>query len=78
MTVPPAEAETLRTLAVPARGRGRGELVACIDTDVGTARVGLGHDFLLDADLHAALVRAFGHERVTSEVLDPPHLSLVG
>ena len=59
-----------------ARGRGRGELVAEVPVAGGLARVTLGRDFLLDAELHAQLARRFG--AAESVPLDPPRLALVG
>jgi DNA polymerase-3 subunit alpha len=73
-----AEAEMLAALVAPALGKGRGELVAEVATAVGTARVVLARDCLFDAELMATLGRAYGVERLISEVLDPPRLALVG
>ncbi len=74
----PAEAGQLAELVAPARGKGRGELVGLVATPVGAARVTLGRDYLLDAELMAVVARAFGAERVASEAIDPPRLALVG
>jgi DNA polymerase-3 subunit alpha len=57
---------------------GRGELVAQVATDAGTARLVLGRQWLIDADLEAALTRVLGSDRVEQEALEPPHLALVG
>ncbi|WP_310496927.1 DNA polymerase III subunit alpha [Sandarakinorhabdus sp.] len=73
-----AEALLLAGSVGEANGKGRGELVADIETAAGPARLTLGRRWLLDADLHARLVQLFGAQRVTSEVLDPPRLALVG
>ncbi len=73
-----ADVPQLAALVAGARGKGRGELVAEVATAAGLARVWLGRDYLLDAELMAQVARAFGAERVASEILDPPRLSLVG
>jgi DNA polymerase III subunit alpha len=72
--------EVAAMLAVLAKhpAQGRGELVAQVATDAGTARLVLGRRWLIDADLEAALARALGPDRVEQEALDPPHLALVG
>ncbi|WP_426163168.1 DNA polymerase III subunit alpha [Sandarakinorhabdus sp. DWP1-3-1] len=72
------EVPQLAALVAEARGKGRGELVAEVPTAAGLARVTLGRDYLLDAETMARVARAFGAERVASEVLDPPRLALVG
>ena len=61
-----------------ARGKGRSELVASVVTAAGLARLGLGRDYLFDAETMAVVARAFGAEKLASEVLDPPRLALVG
>jgi DNA polymerase-3 subunit alpha len=73
-----ADVAVLAALVAPARGKGRGELVAAVTTAAGLARVSLGRDYLLDAELMAAAARAFGGERVSAEAIDPPRLALVG
>jgi len=73
-----ADAEALAELISDARGKGRGELVAEVITAIGIARLCLGRDYLLDAETLARLGRAFALERITSEVIDPPRLALVG
>ena len=52
--------------------------VAEVATEAGPARLVLGRNYLIDADLEAAVARALGLERVVQEVLDPPQLALVG
>ena len=52
--------------------------MAEVATEVGPARLVLGRNYLIDADLEAAVARALGLERVVQEVLDPPQLALVG
>jgi DNA polymerase-3 subunit alpha len=74
----PDDAAVLAGLIAGARGKGRGELVASVETAVGVARVSLGRDLLFDGELVAQLGKTFGPERVNSEVLDPPRLALVG
>ena len=74
----PAEVEALLGVLGPAPARGRGELVAEVVTDAGTARLVLGRHYLIDADLEAAVARALGADRVVQEVLEPPQLALVG
>ncbi|MEY2883645.1 MAG: hypothetical protein RL490_1369, partial [Pseudomonadota bacterium] len=71
-------AAELAALVGEARGKGRGELVATVPTPVGTARLRLGGDYLIDVETMARLVRHFGAERVTSQAIDPPKLALVG
>jgi DNA polymerase-3 subunit alpha len=73
-----ADVAALVELVAPARGKGRGELVAAVETAAGLARVSLGRDYLLDAELMAAAARVFGAERVVAEAIDPPRLALVG
>ncbi len=68
----------LAEIAGPARGKGRGELFACVATDAGAARLALGRDWLLDAELQAKLARAFGADRVTVEASGERRLALVG
>jgi DNA polymerase-3 subunit alpha len=58
--------------------QGRGELVAQVVTEAGTARLVLGRHWLIDADLEAALTRVLGADRVEQEALEPPNLALVG
>ncbi|OSZ70510.1 DNA polymerase III subunit alpha [Sphingomonas sp. IBVSS1] len=58
--------------------QGRGELVAEVNTAQGLARIVLGRNFLIDADLEAEIARAIGPDRVVQEQLDPPQLALVG
>jgi DNA polymerase-3 subunit alpha len=74
----PHDVEALLAALGPAPAQGRGELVAEVATAAGPARLVLGRNFLIDADLEAALVRALGADRVVQEVLDPPQLALVG
>ncbi len=73
------EAEASALLAAVNRNpaQGRGELVAEINTLVGPARLVLGRNFLIDADLEAEITRALGPDRVVQELLDPPQLALV-
>ncbi|GGE00830.1 DNA-directed DNA polymerase [Polymorphobacter glacialis] len=71
------EAAQLEALVAGARGQGRGELVAQVATPVGMARLWLGRDYLLDAEMVAATARVFGVERVVSEAMEAPRLSLV-
>ena len=81
MVVSIAEADDvpqLAALVAAAKGKGRGELVAAVPTAAGLAKVWLGRDYLLDAETMAQVARRFGVDRVASEVLDPPRLSLVG
>jgi DNA polymerase-3 subunit alpha len=59
-------------------GQGRGELVAEVVTQFGPARIVIGRNFLIDADLEAEITRALGPDRVVQEQLDPPQLALVG
>ncbi len=73
-----ADAAALADLVADARGNGRGELVAEVETAVGTARLTLGRDYLFDAELQARLGRTFGADRAVSVGLDPPRLALVG
>ena len=72
------EAAALAGLVAEAKGRGRGELVAGVVTAAGEARIVLGRDYLFDAELHAALVSAFGVDRAVSEAVEPVRLALVG
>lgn len=74
----PAEVEQLRAILGEAPARGRGELVAEVETPAGLARLVLGRHYLIDADLEAALARSLGEDRVVQELLDPPQLALVG
>ena len=74
----PAEVDVLLAALGPAPAKGRGELVAKVATEAGPARLVLGRNYLIDADLEAAVARALGLERVVQEVLDPPQLALVG
>ncbi len=74
----PADAMQLANLVAPARGNGRGELVASVVTEAGVARLTLGRDYLLDADMMALVVQTFGPGRVLAEAIDPPKLALVG
>jgi DNA polymerase-3 subunit alpha len=74
----PAEVDVLLAALGPAPAKGRGELVAEVATEAGPARLVLGRNYLIDADLEAAVARALGLERVVQEVLDPPQLALVG
>ncbi|MFZ4690638.1 MAG: DNA polymerase III subunit alpha [Polymorphobacter sp.] len=73
-----AEVATLAALVGDARAKGRGELVAQVETAAGLARLWLGRDYLLDAETMAQVAKAFGADRVTAEALDPPRLALVG
>ena len=68
----------LAGLVGAAKGKGRGELVASVATAAGQARLWLGRDYLLDAEMMAVVARTFGAEKVAAEVLDPPRLALVG
>jgi DNA polymerase III subunit alpha len=74
----PADVAVLQDVLGPAPAKGRGELVAEIETDAGPARLVLGRHYLIDADLEAAVARALGPDRVVQEVLEPPQLALVG
>jgi DNA polymerase-3 subunit alpha len=77
----PADVAALRgaILAVDRQGgRGRGELVADVTTPDGVVRLVLGRQFLIDADLEAAIANALGADRVEQQALDPPQLALVG
>ena len=57
---------------------GRGEIVAEMGlTGGGSARVRLGRDFLLDAELAARIERLPGIDAVSLQATDPPKLALV-
>ena len=72
-----SDVSQLADLVGDAKGKGRGELVAAVETGVGLARLWLGRDYLLDAETMAKVARAFGAERVVAEAIDPPRLALV-
>lgn len=74
----PAEAATLAAAVARNPAQGRGELVAEISTIAGPARLVLGRQCLIDADLEAEITRALGPDRLVQEMLDPPRLALVG
>ncbi|KPF73624.1 DNA polymerase III subunit alpha [alpha proteobacterium AAP81b] len=71
-----ADVAELGVLVVPAKGKGRGELVALVPADLGLVRVALGRDWLLDAELQARLARAFGADNVVAEANAAPRLVL--
>ena len=73
-----ADVAVLAALVAPARGHGRGELFAEIATAVGRAQVGLGRDYLFDAETMMQVAKQFGPDRVTAQSATPPRLALVG
>jgi DNA polymerase-3 subunit alpha len=73
-----ADVAVLATLVAPARGQGRGELVAEIDTAAGTAQVRLGRDYLFCAETLLQVANQFGANRVKAEAATAPRLALVG
>ena len=54
------------------------ELFAEIATAVGRAQVGLGRDYLFDAETMMQVAKQFGPDRVTAQSATPPRLALVG
>lgn len=74
----PMEVATLQSVLAGLPAKGRGELVAEVETGAGLARLVLGRNYLIDADFEAAVARALGTDRVEQERLDPPMLALVG
>ena len=76
-----SSSDTIAALApiiAEARGKGRCELVAELATAVGTARLRLAGDLLVDIETLARLGRLLGPDRVAVLPLDPPRLALVG
>ena len=74
----PGDVAALQAALAAHAGSGRGELVAEVETAVGTARRVLGRRWLIDAEFEAAIARALGPERLLRETLEPPQLALVG
>jgi DNA polymerase-3 subunit alpha len=71
-----ADIDRLAQLLGPRRGQGRGEVIVEAQTGVGTARLRLGADFLIDHELQAAVTRSFG--RAAPRALPPaPRLMVV-
>ncbi len=56
---------------------GRGELIANLSIDGGTARVRLGRDFTLDAEIAARIEDLPGVEKIRLSAAEPPRLALV-
>jgi DNA polymerase-3 subunit alpha len=71
-----ADIDRLAELLGPRRGQGRGEVIVEAQTGVGTARLRLGADFLIDHELQAVVTRSFG--RAAPRALPPaPRLMVV-
>ncbi len=68
----------LMPVIAEARGKGRCELVVEVPTQVGTARLRLAGDLLIDTEAMARLGKLFRPEAITLLPLDPPRLALVG
>ncbi|OYU14380.1 MAG: DNA polymerase III subunit alpha [Alphaproteobacteria bacterium PA4] len=78
LTVKVCDAIAVRALVdlvTPARGKGRGALIAEVPCSSGVARVALGSDYLLDAELEARVQQHFG---AAVGVTAAPKLALVG
>jgi DNA polymerase-3 subunit alpha len=78
LTVKVCDAIAVRALVdlvTPARGKGRGALIAEVPCSSGVARVALGSDYLLDAELEARVQQQFG---AAVGVTAAPKLALVG
>jgi DNA polymerase-3 subunit alpha len=71
-----ADIDRLADLLTPARGQGRGQIIAEAETSVGIARLVLGNDFLIDHEIQAAVARWLGPGRTRAEA-GPPRLSVV-
>ena len=56
---------------------GRGELIANLSIEGGTARVRLGRDFTLDAEIAARIEDLPGVEKIRLSAAEPPRLALV-
>ena len=56
---------------------GRGELIAALPIGGGTARVRLGRDFTLDAEIAARIEGLAGVNKVKLSAAEPPRLALV-
>ena len=56
---------------------GRGELVVNLTVAGGTARVRLGRDFTLDAEIAARIEDLPGVDKVKLSAAEPPRLALV-
>ena len=56
---------------------GRGELIANLVIDRGTARVRLGRDFTLDAEIAARIEGLPGVDKIRLSAAEPPRLALV-
>ncbi len=72
------EAAVLHEAVVAARGQGRGEIIAEVVTPEGVARLCLGRDFGIDAELEAIIARRLGPDRTSAAAIGAPRLALVG